>query len=84
MEQLLIHNKDGNIEKVEIVKHLKIKELNRDFIIYSKNEKIGHEISKVYVSEIIEDKPGSFRLVGINDEDVWDKVKQTMKNIIGN
>lgn len=39
-------------------------------------------MSKVYVSEVIEETPGVYKLVGITDETIWDKVKQAMKEIV--
>ena len=39
-------------------------------------------MSKVYISEVVEESPNVYKLVGITDESIWDKVKQAMKGIV--
>ena len=73
---------DGTMEEVELVNPFGIQDLNKNFIIFSKGESVGEGMSKVYVSEVIEENPGVFKLVGITDETVWDRVKQAMKEIV--
>ena len=82
MKKIKIQNMDGTMEEVDLVNYFNVKDLNRNFIIISKGEKIKEGMNKVYVSEVIEETPESYRLVGITDESVWDKVKQTMKAIV--
>ena len=82
MKKIKIQNMDGTMEEVDLVNYFNVKDLNRNFIIISKGEKIKEGMNKVYVSEVIEETPESYRLVGITDESVWDKVKQAMKAIV--
>ena len=39
-------------------------------------------MSKIYISEFVENEPGIYSLIGIKDDDVWAKVKQAMKQIV--
>ena len=39
-------------------------------------------MSKIYISEFVEKEPGVYSLIGINDNEVWAKVKQAMKEIV--
>lgn len=82
MKIITITNEDGTQEQVKLIRQLDIKELNRTFAIYTKGEKYNSDISKVYVSEVVEASPGEYNLEGIGDALVWDKVKQAMKDII--
>ena len=82
MKKITIKNMDGTMEEVDLVNSFGIEDINKNFIILSKGETAGEGMSKVYVSEVIEETPGVYKLVGIADETIWDKVKQAMKEIV--
>ena len=82
MKKITIKNMDGTMEEVDLVNSFGIEDINKNFIILSKGETAGEGMSKVYVSEVIEESPGIYKLVGITDETIWDKVKQAMKEIV--
>ena len=82
MKKISIKNMDGTVEEVDLVNAFKIEDINKRFVILSKGETIKEGMSKIYVSEFVEEEPGVYSLVGINDDTVWDKVKQAMKQIV--
>ena len=82
MEKVRIKNLDGTIEDVELVNYFNVKDINRNFVIYSKGEKIKEGMSKLYVSEVLSEAPGKYKLIGISDESIWDRVKQAMKEMV--
>lgn len=82
MKKIKVQNMDGLVEEVDLVNSFNVKDINRNFVILSKGEKVREGMNKVYVSEIIEETPGNYSLIGITDESVWDKVKQAMKEIV--
>ncbi len=82
MKKITIKNMDGTMEEVDLVNSFGIEDINKNFIILSKGETAGEGMSKVYVSEVIEETPGVYKLIGITDETIWDKVKQAMKEIV--
>ncbi len=82
MKKITIKNMDGTMEEVDLINSFGIEDINKNFIILSKGETAGEGMSKVYVSEVIEESPGIYKLVGITDETIWDKVKQAMKEIV--
>ena len=82
MKKITIQNMDGTMEEVDLINSFGIDSINKDFIILSKGENAGEGMSKVYISEVVEETPGVYKLVGITDETVWDKVKQAMKEIV--
>lgn len=82
MRKISIKNADGSMEEVELVNAFKINEINKRFIILSKGETVSEGMSKIYISEFIEEEPGVYSLIGINNDEVWTKVKQAMKQIV--
>lgn len=82
MKKITIQNMDGTMEEVDLVKTFDVKDINKNFVILSKGESIGEGMSKVYISEVIEEEPNVYKLIGITDESIWDKVKQAMKDIV--
>ena len=82
MKKITIQNMDGTMEEVDLVNSFNVKDINKNFVILSKGEALNDTMSKVYVSEVVEETPGVFKLIGITDESMWDKVKQAMKEIV--
>ncbi len=81
-EKITIQNMDGTMEEVTMVRAFNIQELNKDFLILSKGETVGEGMSKIYISEVVEETPGVYKLLGIEDEGVWNQVKEAMKQIV--
>ena len=76
MKKITIENMDGTMEEVDLVNSFDVKDINKNFVILSKGETLKEGMSKVYISEVVEETPGVYKLIGITDESVWDKVKQ--------
>ena len=82
MKKISVKNLDGSIEEVDLINAFKIKDINKRFVILSKGETVNGGMSKIYISEFVENEPGVYSLIGINDSDIWTKVKQAMKEIV--
>ena len=82
MNRISIKNMDGTMEEVSLVNAFKINDLNKKFVILSKGESAGEGMSKIYISEFVENEPGVYSLVGIKDDQIWQKVKEAMKQIV--
>ena len=82
MNKISIKNIDGTLEEVDLINAFRIKDINKRFVILSKGESAGEGMSKIYISEFVENEPGIYSLIGIKDDDVWAKVKQAMKEIV--
>ena len=82
MRKISIKNVDGTLEEVDLVNAFKINDINKRFIILSKGEIVSEGMSKIYVSEFVEEQPGVYSLIGIQDDEVWTRVKQAMKQIV--
>lgn len=82
MKKISIKNLDGTVEQVDLVNAFKINDINKRFIILSKGEVVSEGMSKIYISEFVEETPGIYNLIGITDDTVWNRVKQAMKEIV--
>ena len=82
MKKISIKNVDGTLEEVDLVNAFRIEDLDKRFVILSKGEVISEGMSKIYISEFVEEQPGVYSLIGISDDAVWDRVKQAMKQIV--
>ncbi len=82
MNKISIKNLDGSLEEVDLINAFRIKDINKRFMILSKGESAGEGMSKIYISEFVENEPGIYSLIGIKDDEIWAKVKQAMKQIV--
>ncbi len=82
MKKITVQNMDGTTEEVDLISSFPVKDINRNFAILSRGETLSEGMRKVYISEVIEESPGIYKLIGISDESVWDRVKQAMKEIV--
>lgn len=82
MRKISVKNINGTVEQVDLINSFRIKEIGKEFVILSKGETAGEGMSKIYISEVIENEPGIFNLVGIKDDEIWKIVKQAMKQIV--
>lgn len=74
-----ITNSIGQKVQADIITVFKINETNKDYIVYTFNEKTPDNNYKTYTSRIRETN-GSYFLDSITDEEEWEKVKSiTMK-----
>lgn len=82
MNKISIKNMDGTMEEVDLVNAFRINKLNKRFVILSKGETAGEGMSKIYISEFVENEPGVYSLIGIKDDQIWQSVKEAMKEIV--
>ena len=82
MKKISVKNLDGTVEEVDLINAFKIDDINKKFVILSKGAVVSDGMSKIYISEFVENEPGIYSLVGIQDDDIWSKVKQAMKQIV--
>lgn len=86
MEKITIKEMDGTMEEVDLLNAFEIEKINKSFVILSKGESAGEGLSKIYISEVVEDKtdPGVYKMMGIKDDKVWNEVKLALKEIVNN
>lgn len=81
LKKITVKKMDGTMEEMKLLNSFGITDINKSFVILSKDEVDTDGLSKIYVSEIVEEAPGVYSLVGITDDAIWEKVKQAMKEI---
>ena len=75
-----IIGEDGSIEEVEVVIAFEFKDTNREYVVYTKNEKDANGNVTVYVSHV--DRSGETpKLYSIDDEDEWNRVKDVLRKL---
>ncbi|HIS39188.1 MAG TPA: DUF1292 domain-containing protein [Candidatus Onthousia faecavium] len=75
-----IIGEDGSIDEVEVVIAFEFKDTNREYVVYTKNEKDANGNVTVYVSHV--DRSGETpKLYSIDDEDEWNRVKDVLRKL---
>ena len=62
---------DGSIEEVEVILAFEFKDTNKEYVIYTKNEKDENDNITVYVSNV-DRSSGEPKLLGVDDEEFKD------------
>ena len=82
MKKITVKQMDGNMEEVDLLNAFKIDKINKNFVILSKGESAGEGLDKIYISEVIEEQPGIYKMIGITDDNIWNEVKSALKEIV--
>ena len=78
-----IVSNDGSIEEVEVILAFEFKDTNKEYVVYTKNEKDENGNITVYVSNIdrSEEEP---KLLGVENETEWNKIKDVLRELSKN
>lgn len=71
---------DGTIEEVEVILAFAFKDTNKEYVVYTKNEKDENDNITVYVSKI-DRSTGEPKLLGVEDETEWNKIKDVLREL---
>lgn len=71
---------DGSIEEVEVILAFEFKDTNKEYVIYTKNEKDENDNITVYVSHV-DRSSGEPRLLGVEGEDEWNRIKDVLREL---
>ena len=71
---------DGTEEEVEVIIAFKFKDTNKEYIIYTKNERDDKGLITVYISNV-DRSSGEPKLMGIDDEEEWNRVKDVLREL---
>jgi len=77
---LTIVDTEGNKTAVEVVVAFKIETTNKEYVIYTMNEKDENDNVTLYASEIEEVK-GEKQLTGIHSDEEWQRIKEIIKEL---
>lgn len=72
---------DGTTEEVEVVFAFSFKDNNKEYVIYTKHEVDEEKNITVYVSNVERSSDGQAKLLGVSDEDEWERIKEVMREL---
>ena len=79
-QMMSIVAQDGSIEEVEVIIAFKFKDTQKEYVIYTKNEKDDKGLITVYVSNV-DRSSGETKLYGVDDEAEWNKIKDVLREL---
>ncbi len=79
-QMMSIVAQDGSIEEVEVIIAFKFKDTDKEYVIYTKNEKDDKGLITVYVSNV-DRSSGETKLFGVDDEAEWNKIKDVLREL---
>lgn len=79
-DKIVIVNKNGEEEEVELVTYLNTRDNMNQYIVYTKDEKQPNGDIVIYISKLIEED-GIKKIIEINDENEWKNVQSLLKEI---
>ena len=71
---------DGSVEEVEVILAFKFEDNNKEYVIYTKNERDENDNITVYVSHV-DRSSGDPKLLGVDDEEEWNRVKDVLREL---
>ena len=75
-----IVSKDGSVDEVEVILAFEFKDNNKEYVIYTKNEKDDNGNVTVYVSNV-DRSSGEPKLRGVDDENEWNRIKDVLREL---
>ncbi len=79
-KKMSIVSEDGKIEEVEVVIAFEFKDTNKEYVVYTKNEKDENGNITVYVSRV-ERESGKPKLCGVESESEWSRIKDVLREL---
>lgn len=80
-DTIKIIDENGQEKVVDIVAFFTLKSNRKKYLIYTENKKDEKGNVEIYTSELTENDNGSIILAGVEDEIVWNDIKQVLVNI---
>ena len=77
---MIITMPDGSQDTVETLLTFKFNDNNKEYVIYTKNEKDENDNITVYVSNV-DRSSGEPKLLGVDDEEEWNRVKDVLREL---
>ncbi len=75
-----IIQEDGSIDEVEVVIAFEFKDTQKEYVVYTKNEKDANGNITVYVSQV-DRSSETPQLFGVEDENEWNRIKDVLRKL---
>ena len=80
---LSIVQEDGSVEEVELLVSFKFRDNNKEYIVYTRNEKDENGNVTIYVSSV--DRSGEMPKMGaIESDEEWSRIKDVLRELSKN
>lgn len=79
-KKMSIVSEDGKVEEVEVVIAFEFKDTNKEYVVYTKNEKDENGNITVYVSRV-DRESGKPKLCGVESESEWSRIKDVLREL---
>ena len=79
--KIIILNEEGKEIEIQIISYFTLASNNKEYIIYTEEKEFKDGKVEVSTSEIVTHEDGSITLEGIEDEAVWEEIKEVMEDI---
>jgi len=79
-DNIQILNKNGDMMSVEAIAHIQIVGENKKYLIYTLNEKVDNDLTKIYIAETIETDATGGSVNSINEND-WAALREKLVKI---
>lgn len=79
-KKMSIVSENGTVEEVEVVIAFEFKDTNKEYVVYTKNEKDENGNITVYVSRV-ERESGKPKLCGVESESEWSRIKDVLREL---
>lgn len=77
-QMLKITDETGVEKEVEVLSYFTLNSNGKKYLIYTENVTDESGNVEIYTSEVIEKEDDSIELYGVEDENVWNEIKQVM------
>ena len=71
---------DGSIDEVEVVLAFEFKDNQKEYVIYTRNEKDEADNVTVYVSNV-DRSTGRTQLMGVESDEEWNRIKDVLRDL---
>lgn len=79
-EMMTIINNEGETEEVEVVLNFEFKDNQKEYIVYTKNEKDENGNVTVYVSNVNRES-GEPQLLSVETDEEWTRIKNVLREL---
>ncbi|MDD2392167.1 MAG: DUF1292 domain-containing protein [Bacilli bacterium] len=77
-QMLKITDETGVEKEVEVLSYFTLNSNGKKYLIYTENVTDESGNVEIYTSEVVEKEDDSIELYGVEDENVWNEIKQVM------
>lgn len=71
---------DGSVDEVEVVLAFEFKDNQKEYVVYTKNERDEADNVTVYVSNV-DCSTGQPKLMGVESDEEWNRIKDVLREI---